>query len=150
MGSDNDTTQYSMLVDISRAVGELQSDVKSTKGEIKELDKTVSNKISELYDAMTKRQDFMRDSIESEFAVYRTKIKELEEKVDDLEVRAKKLEESPKNRLFEYFEKFKGLLLAAIMAALVGWCMSFMRDLTKAVRTPPIPIEKHIESEGKE
>lgn len=145
MASDTDNTQYSMLVDISRAVGELQSDVKSTKSEIKELDKTVSNKIAELYDAITKRQDVIRDSIESEFAVYRTKIKELEAKVNELEMRAKKLEESPKNRLFEVFEKFKGLLIAAILAALVGWCMSFMRDLTTAVRTPPIPIEKNKE-----
>jgi chromosome segregation ATPase len=141
MASDTDNTQYSMLVDIAKSIGELQSDVKSTKKEITELDRTFTAKLAELFDATTKKQEFLRDSIEAELGGYRAEIKTLKARIENLEERTKKLEESPKNKLFELFEKFKGLLLMAILTALVGWCMSFMKDLTTAVRTPPPPIE---------
>ena len=142
-----DNNQYSMLVNISQSIGELHGDIKNLEQKIV----STEARISESYDATVKRQDIIRDSLEAEINSLRGDVKTAKERIDELEKQVKTLQESPKTRLFELFEKFKGLLIAAILAALVGWCMSFMKDLTKAVRAPlPAPsvtIEKHIERE---
>ena len=141
--TNTDDTQYTMLLDIAKEIGELRGDVKASKKEISglservsEIDKIIVNKIAEAFDATQKRQDMIRDSLEAEIAFLRTDVNEAKKRIDTLDARVKKIEEIPKTRIFEIFEKFKGLLIAAILAALVGWCMSFMKDLTKAVRAP--------------
>lgn len=140
---DTDNTQYSILLNISKEIGELKGDIHNLENKISRTD----TKIDEVFDALTKKQEFLRDSIESEIAIVRTDLKEAQSEIDKLKNRLAILEDSPKTKIFEIFEKFKGLLVAAILAALVGYCMSFIKDITFLVREPPHKQEQTIQKE---
>ncbi len=131
MASDTDNTQYAMLIDISRAVGELKGDIHNVESKISRTD----SKIEEVFDALTKKQDFLRDSIEAEIAIVRTDLKDAREEIKRLKERVAILEEKPKNRIFSIVTQFKSLFITAILAALVGWCISVSRDVAKSIKS---------------
>ena len=131
---DTDNTQYSILLNISKEIGELKGDIHNLENKISRTD----SKIEEVFDALTKKQEYLRDSIESEIDIVRIDLKDARAEIARLKDRIALLEDSPKTKLFEIFEKFKGLLIAAILAAIVGYCMSFIKDLAFVVRKPPV------------
>lgn len=160
-----DASQYEILITISKEIGELKGDIKNTNERLNEIDRTITSRIEEAFDAVTKKQEFLRDSLEAEIGGMRAQareeierakeeiksakaeIKQLNERIDAQSARIDALENSGKNKLYELFVKFKGLLIAAILAALVGYCMSFIKDITFLVREPPHKQEQTTQKE---
>lgn len=125
-----DNTQYSLLVNISKEIGELKGDIHNVESKISRTD----SKIDEVFDALTKKQEFLRDSIEAELSIVRSDLKDAQNEIRRLKERVSAIEETPKNRIFELFSKFKGSLIAAIIALIVGYCMSVLNTFLAAVR----------------
>ena len=137
---NTENSLYALLIGISKDVGEIKSDVKNVQKTVEDVrtdstehDKELSTRLEEYFDYAKKRQDSIKAELETKIGNVRSEVKDIDDKVT-------KLEEKPKNKLWEVYDKFKGLLLAAILAALVGWCMKFMTDFAKSVR-PPVPQE---------
>lgn len=125
-----DNTQYSLLVNISKEIGELKGDIHNVESKISRTD----SKIDEVFDALTKKQEFLRDSIEAELSIVRSDLKDAQNEIRRLKERVSAIEEIPKNRVFELFSKFKGSLIAALIALIVGYCMSVLNTFLAAVR----------------
>lgn len=137
MANDTDNTQYSMLVDISQKIGELKGEVHNVEAKINHTD----TKIDEVVDALTKRQDFLHDGLEAEINSLRGEVKESKAEIKQLKQRIEKLEEAPKIKVFEIFEKFKSLLITAILTALVVWCMGVVKDIYQNVKPQTTVIQ---------
>lgn len=125
-----DNTQYSLLVNISKEIGELKGDIHNVESKISRTD----SKIDEVFDALTKKQEFLRDSIEAELSIVRSDLKDAQNEIRRLKERVSAIEETPKNRVFELFSKFKGSLIAAIIALIVGYCMSVLNTFLATVK----------------
>lgn len=125
-----DNTQYSMLVNISQEIGELKGDIKNT---YKRLDE-IENHIDESFDAMVKKQDFLRDSLEAEIGGLRSELKDAKTDIKLLSDRVEALEVQPRKRVYELFLKFKTSLIAAIIALVVGYCMSMLNTFLASLK----------------
>lgn len=125
-----DNTQYSMLVNISQEIGELKGDIKSTNKRLEEIE----NHIDESFDALVKKQDFLRDSLEAEIGGLRSELKDAKADIKRLSERVEALELKPQSKVYELFLKFKGSLIAAIIALVVGYCMSMLNTFLASLK----------------
>lgn len=130
---------YSLLIGISKDVGEIKADVKNTNSDIKDVqskveqynsesavaDEKVATKLEEYFEYAKNRQDVIKDELEVQIGNVRTE-------VANHDGRLKALEEKPKNRLWDVFVQFKGLIVTAILVALAGFCMNSITNIVKA------------------
>lgn len=143
MGND-DKSFYTLLVNISKDVGKTNASIEGLQEDIRELKANVEKnnsasinsveKVSQRLEEYFKYAKDRQDNIKSELT---TRIENCETRIDSIELKGK-------NKLWILFEKFKGMLIAAIFAAVIAYCMKFMSDLIKSLR-PPEPnsrIEK--------
>lgn len=146
---------YSLLIGISKDVGEIKADVKNTNSDVKEMqakvelyntesaaaDNKVATKLEEYFQYAKNRQDGIKAELE-------TKIGNVRADLNTVATRVTALEEKPKNKLWDLFVQFKGVFITALIAALVGVCMKFMTDIVKLVKQPTavVPVEKVFEN----
>ncbi len=132
---------YSLLIGISKDVGEIKSDVKNVQINVEnynadsvKADEKVTAKLEEYFQYAKNRQDVIKDELEVQIGNIRTEVASHEKRISDLE-------ERPKNRIWEIILQFRGLIISAVLVALVGWCMGFITDLVKVAKDskPPIP-----------
>ena len=126
MNEANENNFYTLLVGISKEVGETNSSIAGIQEAIKELKVTVEKNNRESMNSDKKNSEKLEEYKE-----------QLQEELNIHNKRITALENSHKNKLWNLFERFKGLLITAIITAMVAFCMKFMSDLIKTLKTPP-------------
>lgn len=137
---------YQLLIGISKDVGEVKSDVKNINIKMRDVqsqieesnkefaraDEKISARLEEAVGFMKSRQDSIKDELE-------VKIGNVRADVVSLDKRLSAMEEKPKSKLWDIFVQFRGLIITAVLVAVVGWCMSFATNLVKAFRPAEPP-----------
>ena len=141
---NTENSLYALLIGISKDVGEIKSDVKNVQMNVEsynadsiKADEKVANKLEEYVDFIQKKQESIKSELDMRIgnsrAEFAEELKKTNKEVEAVKERVKTLEEKPKNTLWGMFEKFKGVLIAAMISALVGFCVRVVCDLVKTV-----------------